>query len=137
MVDYVEARLAFTQKDWSECARRFEAVRPSLIVMPQLLKQADLNLGYCYGQLHSVDQEISAYQRVLKVDPFNPSARQGLTDAYQASGRVDEAVQQWAMLIKTQKAAAHRSNYLREPLNQAKPGTRRQGAKVGSSRGRP
>ena len=68
-----------------------------------LLKQADISLGYCYGQLHSVDQEISAYQRVLKVDPFNPAARQGLTDAYQASGRVDEAVQQYATLIRTQK----------------------------------
>ncbi len=75
-IDYSEARLAFAQKDWSDAARRFEKVRPSLIATPSLLKQADLSMGYCYGQLHNVDQEISAYQRALAIDPFFAPARQ-------------------------------------------------------------
>ncbi len=106
LTDYLEARLAFAQKEWADAARRFEKVRPSLISIPQLLKQTDLSLGYCYGQLHSVDQQISAYQRVLKIDPFLTPARQGLTDAYQASGRIDEAVQEYAILIKTHNMPA-------------------------------
>ncbi|MGA2060502.1 MAG: tetratricopeptide repeat protein [Thermoguttaceae bacterium] len=71
LTDYLEARMAFAQKDWAEAARRFEKVRPSLISSSNLLKQADLSLGYCYGQLHNVDQEINAYQRVVKIDPFS------------------------------------------------------------------
>jgi tetratricopeptide (TPR) repeat protein len=106
MTDYLEARMAFAQKHWSDSAERFEKVRSSLISMPNLLKQTDLSLGYCYGQLHSVDQQINAYQRVIKIDPFSTVAREGLTDALVASGRVDDAVQQWATLIKTAKMPA-------------------------------
>ncbi|MGA2797719.1 MAG: tetratricopeptide repeat protein, partial [Thermoguttaceae bacterium] len=101
LIGYLEARLAFAQKDWAEATSRFEKLRPSLTAMPNLLKQADLSLGYCYGQLHSVDQEISAYQRVLAADPSSSPARQGLTDALLASGRVDEALQEYEMLPKT------------------------------------
>ena len=92
-MDYLDARIAFAQKDWAEASRRFEKVRPSLTSWPPLLMQADLSLGYCYGQLHNVDQQIGSYQRVLAADPFSAPARQGLTDALLASGRVDEAVQ--------------------------------------------
>ena len=98
--------MTFAQKDWSEAVRRFEKLRPSLISMPILLKQADLSMGYCYGQLHNVDQEINAYQRVVKIDPFSTPARQGLTDALLSSGRVDEAVQQYSTLLMTQKLPA-------------------------------
>ena len=37
LIDYVDARMAFAQKVWSEAARRFEKLRPSLISMPMLL----------------------------------------------------------------------------------------------------
>ena len=105
MIEYLEARIAYTQKDWGDASRRFEKVRPSLISNPNplLLMQTDLCLGYCYGQLRNVDQQISAYQRVLAVDPFNSPARQGLTEALLNSGRVDEAVQQYSDLIRMRK----------------------------------
>jgi cellulose synthase operon protein C len=100
LIGYLEARLAFAQKDWAEAVRLFEKVRPSLTTMPSLLKQADLSIGYGYGQLHNVDQEIIAYQRVLAADPSCSPARQGLTDALLASGRVDEAVQAYETIPK-------------------------------------
>jgi tetratricopeptide (TPR) repeat protein len=102
-LDYLDARISFAQKDWAEAVRRFEKVRSSLVYWPGLLKQADLSLGYCYGQLHNVDQQINAYQRVLATDPFFAPARQGLTDALLATGRVDEAVREYAILIRQQK----------------------------------
>ncbi|MGD0382520.1 MAG: tetratricopeptide repeat protein [Thermoguttaceae bacterium] len=81
-------------------------MRSSLVYWPTLLKQADLSLGYCYGQLRNVDQQISAYQRVLAADPFFAPARQGLTDALLTSGRVDEAVSEEATLIRQKKMPA-------------------------------
>jgi len=100
MIDFLNARISFVQKDWAEASRRLEKVRPSLSMWPKMLIQADLCLGFCYGQLHSVDQQISAYRRVLASDPlFNP-ARQGLTDALVAAGRFDEAVQEYYKLIQ-------------------------------------
>ena len=99
--------------------------------MPNLLKQADLSLGYCYGQLHSVDQEINAYQRVVKIDPFSAPARQGLTDALLTSGRVDEAVQQYSTLLMKRKSCRPAHDTLRQPFNQAEHATQRRRAKVG------
>jgi tetratricopeptide (TPR) repeat protein len=105
-LDYLQARISFAQKDWAEAVRRFDKVRSSLVYWPTLLKQADLSLGYCYGQLRNVDQQISAYQRVLAADPFFAPARQGLTDALLASGRVDEAVKEYTTLIRQKNMPA-------------------------------
>jgi tetratricopeptide (TPR) repeat protein len=102
-IEYLDARIAFANKDWADASRRFEKVRPSLANWPPLLMQADLSLGYCYGQLHNVDKQIGSYQRVLAADSFSTAARQGLTDALLASGRVDEAVNEYTILIKTKK----------------------------------
>ena len=103
LLEYLDARIVFAEKNWAEASRRFEKIRPSLSVGPALLMQVDLCLGYCYGQLHNVDQQIRSYQRVLASDPFNGPARQGLTDALLASGRVDEAVQEYYNLIQMKK----------------------------------
>jgi tetratricopeptide (TPR) repeat protein len=100
-LNYLEARISFAKKDWAEAADRFEKVRPSLVFWPNLLKQADLYLGYCYGQLSNVDKEISAYQRVLAIDPFHAPARKGLIDAYVASGQLDNAVNEYSTLMQT------------------------------------
>ncbi len=100
LIEYLQGRISFAQKDWADAARRFESVRPFLSAYPRYLLQADVSLGYSYGQLHNVDQQIAAYQRVLSVNPFYAPARQGLTDAYLAAGRVDDAVGEYATLIR-------------------------------------
>jgi cellulose synthase operon protein C len=102
-LEYLDAKISFAQKDWAEATRRFEKVRPSLTYWPNYLMQTDFCLGYCYGQLHNIDQQIRSYQRVLAADPFSAPAREGLTNALLASGRVDEAVAEYAKLIRMNK----------------------------------
>ncbi len=104
LVDYIDARLAFSRKEWLEARLRFEKLRPALLAnWSPLVKQLDFWLGYCYGRLNNVDQEIIAYQRSLAADPFYTPARQFLTDALVKSGRVSEATQEYAKLIRMRR----------------------------------
>ncbi|HEY4761139.1 MAG TPA: tetratricopeptide repeat protein, partial [Thermoguttaceae bacterium] len=100
LVDYLDARVVFLQKNWAEASRQLEKVRPSMSAYPQFVKQVDLWLGYCYGKLNNSDQEIRAYQRALAIDPFFATARQYLTDALVKSGRFEEAIQEYIKLAK-------------------------------------
>jgi tetratricopeptide (TPR) repeat protein len=104
LIEYVEARLAFAQKDWAEAIRRFEKVRPSLTSMPDLLGRADLALGYSYGQLHDADRAVRCYKQALETDPSSSAARQGLAEGFLALGQVDNAVEEYGKLVKTGNA---------------------------------
>jgi cellulose synthase operon protein C len=103
LVDFLEAKIAYTDKNWADAARRFEDVRPELASMPTYLLQTDMSLGYCYGMLHNSDKQMAAYQRVLAADPLNLPARQGLTNALLAANKIDEAVAEYSNLIRSKK----------------------------------
>jgi tetratricopeptide (TPR) repeat protein len=100
LLEYLDAKMLFARKEWSESISRFEAVRPSLAAWPGLVMQADLCRAYCYLQLKDAEQAIAAYRQVLAGDPTYVPAIRGLADAYVTAGRVNEALEEYKKMIR-------------------------------------
>ena len=65
---------------------------------PRLLKQVDVWIGQCYGQLGNPDRQLVAYRRALAIDPLYPEARAGITGALANAGNFDEALKEFSNL---------------------------------------
>jgi len=102
-VEYLSARIEFVQGHWKNARLGFEKARGALIRQSGILKQVDVWIGQCYGQLRDTEQQLVAYRRALSVDPFYAPALAGVTEALLGSGRVDEALDEYAQLAKSGK----------------------------------
>ena len=47
-IEFLRARILVEKENWHAAANKFEKIRPTLVVWPDLSKQADLRLGQCY-----------------------------------------------------------------------------------------
>jgi len=103
LIDYLTARIEFVQGHWFAARQGFERVRGMLTLWPNLLKQVDVWIGQCYGQVGNRDLQLEAYRRALNVDPFYAPARAGITESLLASGNVDDALKEYSQLAKTGK----------------------------------
>ncbi len=99
-VEYLNARREFIQGHWLAARQGFEKVRGLLTTWPGLLKQVDVWIGQCYGQVGNRDLQIESYRRALKMDPFYIPAKVGLTEALLAAGNVDDAIKEYRELGK-------------------------------------
>ena len=68
LIDYLKARNELGQGHWLAARQDFEKVRGSLYQWPNLLKQADVWIGQCYGRMGNRDLEAASYRRALKTD---------------------------------------------------------------------
>ncbi len=96
------------QGHWLAARQGFEKVR-GYAVGPGLqvwLKQVDLWLAECYGQLGNRDQQIDALRRAVRTDPFSGIARANLAQALVAAGSVDEATKEYRELMEMSKMGA-------------------------------
>jgi tetratricopeptide (TPR) repeat protein len=103
---YLDARLLVQQGEWFEASRRLEAIRPALTEFPEISKQADFRLGQCYEQLGRTDQQLTAFRRATGVDSRWIPARLGVASALLATGRLDEALEEYRQIAALPAAPA-------------------------------
>ena len=106
LIEYLLARIELVQGRWLPARVGFENARGTLTMWPNLLKQVDFWIGQCYGQLNNNDQQLAAYRRALKLDPFYTPARNGLIEALMASGQLDDALNEYSDLAKMGKVSS-------------------------------
>jgi len=106
LIEYLAARIDHVQGHWLAARQGFEKVRGMLTMWPSLLKQVDVWIGQCYGQLGNRDLQLEAYRRALNIDPFYGPARLGMTDVLMSTGNVDEAVREYSQLAKLGKLSS-------------------------------
>jgi tetratricopeptide (TPR) repeat protein len=97
---YLEARVSFKKREWNKAATKLEEVRPLLERTPDLLKQAELMLGRCYGRLLDYDRQLAAYRRASKVDPLWVLPSLEAAVALEEQGRLNEALAAYQKLLK-------------------------------------
>ncbi|MEN6405152.1 MAG: tetratricopeptide repeat protein [Thermoguttaceae bacterium] len=109
LVDYLKARVEYTKGHWLTARSGFENIRPALTMLNKgrdLLKQVDVWIGNCYGQVGNRDRQLQAYRRALNIDPFYGPARLGVTDVLMATGSVDDAIREYDQLAKAGRLSA-------------------------------
>lgn len=101
-LEYLNARLLTVQKPrlWLEASLKLENNRIELVRWPGLSKQADYLLGKCYEGLGNTDLQLTAFRRAASVDPLWVPARLGVAGALFTMGNVDEALREYAEIIK-------------------------------------
>ncbi len=99
-IAYLEARLLIEKKEWSAASQRLDAVRAVLTEWPDLSKQADYRLGQCYQELGRPDLQLTAYRRAAGVDANWLPARLGVASALVSMGRLDEALEQYRLIVE-------------------------------------
>jgi len=90
---YLQARMSMQQNLWFEAARAFERLEPALKSSRDLALQSALYLGICYEQLHEPAKQLTAYRKVVELDPLSPVGRRGVAMAHWALGAGDAAIQ--------------------------------------------
>jgi len=104
--DYLLGRLALVERRWADAASSFELARNLLTAQRELVAQADLFLGQCYGRLQEHAQMYNAYKRVLDWDPSNIAARIGMAEARAAQGQLDDSLRELEVLLRSSQIPA-------------------------------
>ncbi|RMF92216.1 MAG: hypothetical protein D6741_15180, partial [Planctomycetota bacterium] len=102
-IDFLQALLLCARGEWRQSAAILERIRPRFAEEPDILKQVDFYLGFCYGQLGNADQQMAAYQRAVDTDPMWAAARAGRAMALVGMGRINEALNEYRTLLNLGK----------------------------------
>ncbi|MBN1394472.1 MAG: tetratricopeptide repeat protein [Pirellulales bacterium] len=105
MIDYLKARIEYSQGHWRKAIDGFEGVRGSLVTMAGLVRKIDEYIGHCYGRLGNREKQEEAIQRILNADPTNPRALAEMANLNYASGQYDHALTRFRQLVDTGRAA--------------------------------
>jgi tetratricopeptide (TPR) repeat protein len=95
-VDYLRGRLLMWQKKWAEAIANLEKAAP--LCGPALGGTAQVCLAACYAELDNPDRQLAAYQKGVQVDPNSVEARLGLASTLLAQNRLEQALEQFAVL---------------------------------------
>lgn len=98
-VGLLRARVNMAQQKWLEAQRLLEEVRPQANPNSDTVRQIDLYLGQCYEKLGQFDRQLEANQRVLSDDPNSVAARVGAAAALAASGRKEQALEEYELIF--------------------------------------
>ena len=102
----LRGRVLVSRGRWKSALDEFNAIESELTSHPQMARVVNYEEAVCYGQLRQYDQQISALRRVLDAQPFWVEARENLARALYASGRTDEAVQEFRSVVANDKFTA-------------------------------
>ena len=89
---FLEARMLFQRKQWSEAIPKLEMASTVLRSDPQLTVSLDLMLAECYGRLGEEEKRLDALRRAAEGGQNTDFARIKLTQALVRSGKLDQAV---------------------------------------------
>jgi len=97
-IGMLEARLLIARQKWLQAKQKLERVRPLVAASSELTKQVDIHLGHCHEQLGQYDEQLEANRRVLSDDPTSLAARVGAANALVASGKPDQALDEFELV---------------------------------------
>jgi tetratricopeptide (TPR) repeat protein len=105
-LDFLNARLLVGEGQWKQAAQLFERARTTLetLTTPDrdselFLTQTDLLLGRCFEQLNDRGRQMAALERFAARNRTSAIAHLSLASAHVASGRLDEALEQYRLAL--------------------------------------
>ena len=105
IVDHLRARIDYAEGRWLEAAEGLEAVRDEVASRwPSRVKQMDFLLAECYGRLGRIDQQRDAYFRAASSDRTWLPALIGIAETKAKSGQIDDAIEDYRLIMKLHKA---------------------------------
>jgi tetratricopeptide (TPR) repeat protein len=102
----LSGRVLVARGRWKPALDEFQAIESELTTHPHMARVIYYEQAVCYGQMRQHDRQISALRRALDVQPFWVEARESLAKALYASGRTDEAVQEFRSVVANDKFTA-------------------------------
>ena len=117
-VKYLEGGIAFwkafgagSRGDWPKVQEKLEAALAVLASSPArstqaLATQTDYWLGECYGHLGQPDLQVEWYRRALEARPSWTRPRIGLAGVLAATGKTDEALEEYESLARDKNVQA-------------------------------
>jgi tetratricopeptide (TPR) repeat protein len=91
--NYLKARLAVADKQWSEAVALLQSVRQDLGEHSDWHGRVYTLLGVCYQQMGNPEAELQAFRKAVQHEPNWLPANLGLGSAYFRQGRIEEASQ--------------------------------------------
>ena len=91
--NYLEARLAIADQQWSEAIQLLESVRQELGPSSEWNSRVHVLLGLSYRQIGAREQELQAFRRAVQAEPTWIIANVELGAALLNNGRIEEASQ--------------------------------------------
>ena len=96
LVQYVDARIAMDEEDWSKAVRSLEAVRGMFASSPQFSRHIKYWLGECYGHLEDLEGQLACYEEAIKMDPSWAPPLVAMARALLRAGRIEKALAAFA-----------------------------------------
>jgi tetratricopeptide (TPR) repeat protein len=106
LINYLNARVLMREKKWDKAAELLEKAQ---LYLAARIDARDLNklvlmmLGDCYRNLGLPDKRTDAYRRAVAIDlepdPYRAAARLQLAESLRAAGKIDEAFQEYLLLL--------------------------------------
>ena len=106
IVNYLQGRIEYNRGNWRAALQSFEKAAPGLTPMAQTLKQAYFWIGRCHRELGNPDEERRYYRQALNLDRDFAPAKSALANSLMASGRIDDALTEYEMLVRSGRGQA-------------------------------
>ncbi len=106
LVDYLECRLLFDERRWSDAIDRLNVVRPTLGEWPELARDVNLWLGLSYGALGRYEDQLAACQSAAEDNPLWAPAQLGIAQALAALQHDQAADEALERIMKLPNAPA-------------------------------
>jgi tetratricopeptide (TPR) repeat protein len=107
LVQYLTGYVQMGKQEWKKALDQLKPAQLYLAARPdqrELNKRVLAMMGDCYAQLGDLNNRYDAFRRAaaidLENDPLRVPARLGLASALQALGRIDQAVQEYALIAE-------------------------------------
>jgi tetratricopeptide (TPR) repeat protein len=100
--NYFRGRLALLADDWPTALRLLGEAAPALRGphSRELYKRAMTGIGQCYAKANNPDQQLTAFEAALAVDPAYAPALGGKADALSKLGRLPEATALYRLVAR-------------------------------------
>jgi predicted Zn-dependent protease len=103
---YIRARLAMKGTQWDEAIGHLTALRGDTIDLPGLECQTNLLLSVCHNRRADTNGELESLKLLLNRDPNHLAGRVALGQAYQNSGKFEDAMQEYEKAMRSQYASS-------------------------------
>ncbi|MBN2021152.1 MAG: tetratricopeptide repeat protein [Pirellulales bacterium] len=100
----LKAEIDYGEGNWLAASKGFEEVLPDLAEWPYQARQVNLMLADCYGQLGRTKDQLDAYSRASSPDRTWLPGLIGLARSKADAGRLDEAIEDYRLIMKLDQA---------------------------------